>query len=523
MSFFKKYYSHTILAIIFFLGLAIRLYNLNLNIPELYADETGGSYLAFQEAQNSLLSVSHLASFTWLLGLNPLGVRLSSALYGSLLSLFIYLFSYQISKSKSTALLTSFLTAILPWGYLISRMALPYVLLMVILVLLHLYLYLKSQDLKSYLVSLIPLLLATYCYPSIIVIFPFILLMMFTQIFNNLKTNTQKLQLLGISVLALFLLTLVFVGKYKGFSNLSRGVDLSIWNDVNVTATHNLYRGIAGESLATKLVYNKPLSIGKSFILNYASFFSPDWLFFKGDPVLRHSTGMVGSLFPILAPFLLFGAFKFFSSSKITHKTKTLFLVWIAISPIPAALTSDGAGYLLRVITMMPFLTFLSVFGIVSFYSLLKNKYLKLIYITLVTFSLIFSIYTFLYGYFIVYPKLSSTAQSFEYGFKDLSDFQVENNNAPMLIIWQGDYPKNHFYFWQKVPFGTSLNNLFFLWPATKADLDKFLSENKIDYLVYPGSYLTKNPEYLPLTDPVKVIKYPDGKTAFSIYKIEDR
>lgn len=540
MSFLKKYYSHIILTIIFFLGLAIRLYNLNLNAPELYADETGGSYQMLQTIKTSTNPITQIvyrtSTLVWLLGLNPFGVRVGSAIYGTLLLFAVYFFAKKVSNSK-IALISSFLAAIIPAFFILSRFAAPQILIITILVCIHAGLFLQAKKISSYILSFLPIAISFFYYPSFVVFTPIIMALTFIYIFK-LADKKQRQILITSSVIFFIAFTLIYLFKLGGINPSSRGLDLAIWNDVNVTATHNLYRGIAGESNATKLIYNKPLSIGRNFVLNYASFFSPDWLFFTGDPVRRHSTGMVGTFFPILAPFLIYGAFNLFKNHKVSSKTKIFFTVWILISPIPAALTTDGAGYLLRVVTIVPFLVFLSAYGIISMYQLFKPRIFKTIYILFISFTLIFSVYTFLYGYFKVYPKLSSTAQSFEYGFKDLSDFQAENQNASMLIVWQGFYPDYTFRFWQQTSFNKTFkrkkiasgdsvfyqtfDNLFFAWPASKNDLDTFLSkyQSNIDYLIYPSNYLIRNPEYLLLTEPVKVIINPDGKPSFTIYKI---
>jgi len=147
-----------------------------------------------------------------------------------------------------------------------------------------------------------------------------------------------------------------------------------------------------------------------------------------------------------------------------------------------------------------------------------------------------YSIYYFLFGYFHVYPALA--ARSYEYGFKELSDFQSVHDDAKMLVIWQGFYPNLYFRFWQKTPledyelaqsesvevgksvFHQTFDNLYFSWPVRAEDLEKFLMENEIELVVFPEDYLNKNSDYALIgLVLVEEINYPDNKVAFKIYR----
>ena len=202
------------------------------------------------------------------------------------------------------------------------------------------------------------------------------------------------------------------------------------------------------------------------------------------------------------------------------------------VSPIPAAITSDGAGYLLRAVTLMPFLTYFIALGIVKSLDLIRQRSLKISYALLLLFVATYSVGSFLYGYFSVYPSLS--AKSYEYGFKDLSQFQQANDNASMLVVWNGFYPNTVFRFWQQTPFADyqgfkpynhqinhsifrqTYTNLIIGWPDNPTDLNQALTTLKPDYLAIPVLY-----DYKSFFNPVKIINYPDSTPAFFIYKIK--
>jgi len=545
-----------IVILIILLAFALRVYRLNLNAPSLYADEVGGHYQTWVKL--SLLSSSFPSriydsfllgsfSFTWLLGLTPLGVRMPAAIFGTILVFCLYLFAKSINLDKKdkvhlVALVTLALGAFLPWTVHISRMGNSAIPIFLIAVCVHLVIYLKANEAKGYFLSLLPLLVATYYYPSMLVITPVIIIMVLGQISRFVSKNQLKL----IFSISFIVLLFFFAFHLNRFS--SRAFDLAIWKDVNVTADANVYRGLARlsqptifsfnqdpELLANSLVYNYPLSVINIFIRNYLSFFSPDFLFLKGDPILRHSTGQVGAFFPFLIPFMVYGAFLLFKSNK--RKIKQMFLIWILISPIPAALTKDGFGYLPRAITMMPFLTYLSALGLVESVKLIKPKF-KPIYLLAIAGVGLYFVYYFLFAYFHVYP--ARAAKSYEFGFKELSDFQVEQESKPMLVVWDGYYPHFYFRFWQAtdakeyslfVPTDVKINqsvfhkmypNLYFSFPQSETDLREFAEKNNISFIVFPSELFEKYSQYILLEHPsFKTVFYPDQTPAFYIYQID--
>lgn len=537
---------------IFCISLSLRLYRLDL-LP-LYADETGHySLLAtITQQKTDILSWIYnklrFGSFTlvWIFGLTPIGVRSMSAFYSSSMVFLAYFFSIVINKNQRLAIVNSILVAILPWSFMIGRLGHTAIPILLVLVYLHIIIFLKSKTIRSYLMSLVPLFLASTYYPSMVIITPFILVTANSQvaklIAGHLKNKYYSLAII---------VTIIFFGFLFWLFGVSlpshRALNLAIWRDVNTPYDTDRYRALSwssqpsifsfnlpSEQLANKLFLNRITANLSVFIRNYLSFFSIDWLFLKGDAILRHSTGTVGTFYPLLLPFMLYGVFHFF---KITNsKIRDLFLVWILVSPIPAALTKDGAGYLLRVVTMLPFLTYFCALGVIESFSLIRRRLKPYYFISLLLISL-YSIWSFLYSYFHVYPALA--ARSYEYGFKEISDFQVNNNGKTMLIVWDGYYPFSHFLFWQKFPFNPeakiipitigettfwkTLPSLYFGAPKNIKDTQEFIINYRPNYIVIPDSYFVKYPDNLVKLTSQKVseILYPDETVAFTIYTVK--
>jgi hypothetical protein len=550
----KTKYSYFLLAFIFFLALFLRVYRLGVDNPTIYADEAGHYFMRNYLLEDYVSIPRQLLyrtfSATWLVGVNPLGSRLFSAIYGSLAVIAGFFFAKTINKFSNSklylrvALVFAFLVAILPWNYAISRIGHTHIPIVVIMILLHFGLYLNAKNWQGKLASLIPYAIGGYFYPSLIVMSPFVLLVPAVDIIKDRSVN-KKYLFSAITVFILILFYALFV-KNQIFNSKSRGVDLAIWRDVNVTADSNLYRGLARlsiptifsfgmdpERLANKLVFNFPISLASEFASNYLSFFSPDFLFLKGDKVLRHSTGMVGNFYLFLLPFIIFGAHKFYT---LRTKNSLPITLWILSSPLAAAITKDGATYLLRVITLMPFLTYFAALGIVEFYEVMKTKFSKITYLLALASITLFSAYYYFYGYFHVYPALA--ADSFEYGFKELAQFQLKRPGK-MLVIWDDKYPFSLFCFWQNTPYSNckfentntrvvvgisrvdlALPEVTFSLPKSQTDLEAITKSYSTKFVALPTKY---KKDFYPLPKNYKLVetvKNPDLSTVFEIYEI---
>lgn len=553
----KTKLSYLLLAIIFFFGLALRLYRLDQNIPELYADEAGHYYYKNyltdpdQSLAKKLLSITFTA--TNIFGLNPFGARFMSALYGSVLVLVGFYFAKSLDKASGSknylrvALVAGLLFATLPWGYAISRIGHTHIPIVTILGLAHIIFFVNSRSLLQKLLSLMPLLVGIYYYPTLALMSPLILLVPAKQmIWENQKYKKQVLVAGGLfAVIVLF----TMINRFQILSTSSRAFDLSIWRDVNVTADANLYRGLARlspasifslnlapEKVVNKIYFNFPVSVISKFTENYLSFFTIDSLFLKGDPILRHSTGMVGNFYLFLLPFMVFGIYKIFTGTTSTD-TKTLIALWILASPIPAAITKDGAGYLLRSISLYPILTYFCALGIVCSVDYVKSVSVKVLYSLLLVATFALSAHYYFFGYFHIYPSLAKN--SFEYGFKDLSDFQ-QKADSKLLIIWEDKYPIGLFCFWQNLAYEdckaenikTSAivgetridlpnKNMYFALPKTENDLEAIVIKYAPSHIALSSRFLENYPNFFKDYKIVDTIKNPDDTSSFYIYQVK--
>lgn len=552
----KTRISLLLLAFIFLFGFFLRVYRLNLNIPELYSDEVGHYYFynALKNSDTPLATKLFFLpfTFTWIFGLNPFGVRIASAFFGSLTIIAGYFFAKTISKQTGTnlylriALVYSALMAVLPWNFSVSRLGHTHVPIIVFAALLHLFLYLKSKTNPERLASFMPFLLGSYYYPNLLLMAPLIILLPIKEIFFGNKSKWIQNLLLFFVFGSVCLGLLIF--KYEMFSKTARGLDLAIWNDVNTTYNTDKFRGHSQKSdvsifslrqnpekILNKVFFNRVAANSQVFTKNYFSFFSPNFLFLKGDNILRHSTGMVGSFYLFLLPFMLYGGHLFYNNQ--TTRNRIIFTTWILASPIPAAITKDGDSYLLRAIILMPLLTYFCSLGVVNFLLLVNGWHHKAVYLLVLGAVALSSIFYYFFGYFHVYPGLAK--DSFEYGFKSLSDFQLLYPKK-LLITWEDKYPFLQFCFWQNKPIaickledtntretlGESrvdlpINNVLFSLPKNEMDLNNIVKKYQPNFIAVSSRYFSVYPNYFTDKKIVKEITNPDDTISFKIYQVD--
>ena len=199
----KTKYTYFLLAIIFFLALFLRVYRLGVDNPTIYADEAGHyfmrNYLLEAHISISRQILYRTFSATWIVGVNPLGARLFSAIYGSLAVVVGFFFAKTLTKLSDSklylrvALVFAILIAILPWNYAISRIGHTHIPIVVIMTLLHFGLYLNAKNWQGKLVSLIPYAIGGYFYPSLIVMSPFVLIVPAVDIIKDKSINKKYL------------------------------------------------------------------------------------------------------------------------------------------------------------------------------------------------------------------------------------------------------------------------------------------------------------------------------------------
>lgn len=358
------------LGFILALGLVLRLIMVATVPGELFGDEVDVGYQAYSlfktgkdlygqtlplyihslsEWRAPLLMYATVPTIA-VFGLNEYGVRLPEVIFGVLGIAILFLLVYKTTNSVPLSLCTSAALSFMPWHIHYSRVAFE-VILLINLLMLGTLLFLK----RSYLWGSLSFALSLYTYSTSLVFVP---LWVGYLSLRHLRATSKGLFLLFI--LSLPLIYFIFLGPARDrFGMLSLGNSRELIDRIYVLRSQD-------PSFWSRFFVNKPLTIAGSWWLNYLRAFSLEFLFVRGDPVMRHSIQVIGQLLPLSAPFLLLGLYA------LVKQRQWMWLVWLVLSPIPASFTSDGGFHATRLFLMVPPLAVVIGMGLFQ----IKNKLL---------------------------------------------------------------------------------------------------------------------------------------------------
>lgn len=424
-----------ILIVILFLGLFIRLYNVN-QYPPLLWDEAALGYNSYSILQTGRdeygklfplvfksfgdykpgLYVYLTLPFVAIFGLRPLSVRLPSIILGSLLPLLAYIVAKKLSKSKYLPLIFSLIIAFNPYNIHYSRGAWETNILTFELLLAS-FLFLSQK----YLFSSLVFGLTLYTYQSGKIISLLLILGLFALSFTK-KFIDKKLILKFILPLFIFSLPILYGLFFQQEAN-RLGV-LSLFSYPRSSEEKSIIISEGGK-LDYNLFHNPITFFLKNFLSRYFNHFSPQFLLTQGDwQNLRHSAPYNGVLLLPSIIFLLIGVFKYLTKDTKNHLDK-YFFYWLLISPLPAALTRDEIQAT-RIMSFSLPLTYFVAYGINEFFQKYKSLILKILVIILYLLSL----YYYLDLYFVHMVKKSP--QSWLYGYQQAMDFVINNPNSTL-------------------------------------------------------------------------------------------
>ncbi|YAI81930.1 MAG: ArnT family glycosyltransferase [cyanobacterium endosymbiont of Rhopalodia sterrenbergii] len=352
-----------------------------------------------------------MVPFIKVFGLNVFGARMTSAVIGSLTVLVLYYLTKEIF-SQRVALFSALLLAISPWHIHFSRITFRAI-LFPLLFCLALLIFLRSFKTPK-LIPISSLLFAVSIYTFysarvFVPIFMISLVIIYRQYLIKHKNQT---------ILALILFTILFVPQFI-YQLSPQGMARA--NEV----------GLLG---------NIP-----KIISYYFSYFSPNYLFFKGDPIPRHTIDNMGELYLFEIVTLILGI-----TGLIRNQVdyKPILILWLFLYPIPAALVSPCSA--VRTCVGAPLFAMISGYGIFLLLNRLNGKFKYIV--TWASLLVIFTSLTiFTEHYFVDYPKLKSDA--WLPTFRDVI-LEADNSNTDCILISDNIESK---YAYILVPFYTQM------------------------------------------------------------------
>ncbi|MDP6037371.1 MAG: glycosyltransferase family 39 protein, partial [Candidatus Latescibacteria bacterium] len=331
-----------------------------------------------------------VAPFVGVLGLNEFAVRLPNALLGILTVWVLYHLVLKLWGQVPVACLAGLFLAISPWHVQFSRWGARAILLPLFFCL-ALLLFQKGRVRPLYWIfSALIFGLALYSYSSARVFVPLFLIGLAWLYWHDLKRWKVGTLISGCIFLA------ILVGLFQ------------FW----VTPE--------GMSRARELVNLDPIV----FAYSYATYFFPKFLFFHGDPNLRHSLLGMGQLYHFELVLVPLGFWRLWQRKRAENKVLWL---WLALYPIPAAFT--GEPHAIRSLIGAPLFAIFSGWGFYVLWEWSKKKYRTVAKgVVLVG---VFNVLLYLKLFYVDYPKYSGWW--WEYGMKEVIAYAEERPHLCVL------------------------------------------------------------------------------------------
>lgn len=440
-----------LLVLILLVSFIVRIYKID-NLS-LFGDEIDVGYQAFSllntardyrgyflpfyteslsESRAPLLIYTTIPSIA-IFGLNQIGVRLPSIIFGVLSIYFLYKLVLLLSKSDVLAIFASIVLAFSPWHFLYSRAAFEVTLLVSLILAATYYFYLFIENNKNYQIFLSVFLfgLTFYTYNTANIFVP--LLVLYLLISNNFLKKQLNIKTLFLVIILTLTMISPIVKEILWGKATERFSSLSIFNNQNIVneiITKRTSFSSTTNQTVERLFHNKLLATTDVFLKNYFRSISPSFLFYNENQTnLRHSISSTGLLFITFFPLLLFGIFSFDPKNNY-HR---LFFYWLIVSPIPSALTLNGGTHPTRLFLMIIPLSF---FISLALTRILKNK-LSILVFLIILLPLLLEMSIFSHEYFVHYPK--DNAKLWNTGYQDIFH-QLNTLSYNRLFISNSNY-----------------------------------------------------------------------------------
>jgi 4-amino-4-deoxy-L-arabinose transferase-like glycosyltransferase len=548
-----------LIILIVILGAALRLVLLSWNPPSLNWDEVSHGYNAYSILKtgmdqwgekfpifnfraygdypttlNLYLTIPFLAIF----GLTEFALRFPHALLGTLTIVSVYFLVFGITKKQGLSLLTAFLVAIGPWYVFTSRFVLQSNLSVFLLITSAA--FFANREKKKYLLplSIFFLFLTLFSYHTTRIFSPLLLL---GTIFIYKSEIKNKLVYV---VVALFIALAAYILVNPNAT--ARGNVLFIIDQAAVNRIIENRNASKLPATLKRLVYNRPVYFVDAFAKNYISYFSPKFLFLSGGTQYQFSVPGFGLIYPVSLPFFYIGlilllAKSFKSGADIERNNFRFLLLWLILSPIPAALTNESYT-VLRATSMLPVTEILIAMGL---YFVLERipKQGRLPIIVMYIIVLVFSAENYFFNYFINYRN--SYSWSWQYGYKEVVSYVKDNYYKYDKIIVTKKYGEPHEFFlyymkYDPVKYQSDPNKIAFLqsnwywvdsfdkfsfvndWQIPKSG-NNFILESKGTVSCPPSitrCLLITSPDNYPNGwKKINTVNFLDGKPAFVMYE----
>lgn len=381
----------------------------------------------------------------FIFGLNAFAVRFVSAASGVIGVIFIYLIAEILFKKRNLSLVAALFYAISPWNIFFSRTAYE-VNLATTLFLIGLFVFLQFINTgKNKLALLSSIIFASTAFvQNDYIVFTPLFFLGLSYLYRK-KISWTKQLIIPIIICA-FLFGISIFNSF--FLSTNKTANLLIFNNPNVVYNRSdkLKGDMAPKNMfIEKIIYNKITAGLYQFGENYVNVFTPSFYFDKGGEKLVDSLGYFGNFYLFDALFIVVGFISIFLKKE---KHAGVILIWLLLSPIPAALTKDPLTAT-RLYTLLPLFIILSSYGAWIIYNFLKTKNLQnylIIFFLLIVF--IYNVTLFMDGYFVHFNYQS--IRFWKYGFEQAVKITQKYPDYKVVMRGPENFPYIYFLFYNQ-------------------------------------------------------------------------
>ena len=391
--------------------------------------------------------------FIYFFGLNEWSVRIVSTLCGFGLVIVAYFLGQEIFKNQKKSLLLMLLVALSPWTFFPSRGVFQSTVAQFFFSIGILFLIKAVKKIKFLPLGIFLFSLSTYAYHNTKIVVPILILIyFFIFFFKGFKEKFSKHKKTFI-VSLLILLILIVPQIINTFNKDAQA--RSRWVFVINPASINqieVNRNNFGNTLISKLEYNRVTLFTTTVAKNYLDFINPKILFFNSTQNFQFNIPNSGVLYSVCLPFFYIGliivisksirSLPFFKGRCPKDGGVFIFLIsWFIIGLVPAVVTT-GDFPIIRAMTVLPLPLIFIALGFFKTIDFIKNKNFKKIFIILFLGILFIQSFKYFKNYFTDYA--TNFSSSWQYGYKETVNYIKYNYSDYDQIIFTKKYGEAH-------------------------------------------------------------------------------
>lgn len=367
--------------------------------------------------------------FEAVLGLNMTSVRLPAALAGAFTILVMYLLVVKLFQSKSMGVLAAFFLAISSWHIYMSRFAWEsnVGLLLFILGILFFVKSFEKNKLLPLSVAFFGLSLFSYHSFKLLSILYVLGLVVF---YGKKLIHFDKKSLVLTFGVGFVCLSLIIFGFFFGGGS-RRATDLAFYQESNLSQLRQIQIKDGLPPPFNRLINNRIDFLITQFTQNYLIYFSTSFL---TSPSRSESTlfNMPGSW---LIPFweLVFAILGLYWIIRNHFKWSKIILLWILLTPIPAALTKEFM-YAQRVQGLLAVFPLLAAFGVYSSFAFLKKFQWRWLLVGVLSLAIFWS--SVKWWDFYLEHQFNKSLGGVKYGYQEVVNYTEANKDKYNQIIF---------------------------------------------------------------------------------------